>query len=55
MYNRVRTKHPLAVTVLEDGVCRGCRVELPSTDYERIEQSQKLERCPNCSRIIVKP
>lgn len=54
LYDRVRTKHQLAVTVLEEGVCQGCRVELPSTEAERIESSAKLERCPNCSRIIVK-
>jgi len=54
LYDRVRTKHPLAVTVLEEGICLGCRVEIPSTEAERIEASAKLERCPNCTRIIVK-
>ncbi|MBI4734046.1 MAG: hypothetical protein HY779_04425 [Rubrobacteridae bacterium] len=54
LYERIRKKHLVAVTVLENGLCRGCRVELPSTDYERIEQSTKLERCTNCSRIIAK-
>lgn len=54
LYERVRTRQPLAVTVLEEGICQGCRVELPSTDAEKILASQKLERCPNCSRILVK-
>lgn len=54
LYDRVRTRHLLAVTVLEEGVCQGCMVELPSTEAERIDSSVKLERCPNCSRIIVK-
>ncbi|HZD60121.1 MAG TPA: C4-type zinc ribbon domain-containing protein [Anaerolineae bacterium] len=54
LYNRVRIKQPLAVTVLEEGICQGCRVELPSTEAERILSSAKLERCPNCSRILVK-
>ncbi|NCO66480.1 MAG: hypothetical protein COW32_06555 [Candidatus Aquicultor secundus] len=54
LYGRVRTKQPLAVTVLEEGLCQGCRVELPSNEAERIEASKKLERCPNCSRILVK-
>jgi len=54
LYDRVRTKLPLAVTVLEEGICQGCRVELPSTEAERILSSAKLERCPNCSRILVK-
>ncbi|MHB8841186.1 MAG: zinc ribbon domain-containing protein [Candidatus Aquicultor sp.] len=54
LYGRVRTKQPLAVTVLEEGLCLGCRVELPSTEVERIEASKKIERCPNCSRILVK-
>lgn len=54
LYDRVRIKSPLAVTVLEEGICLGCRVELPSTEYERIVASSKHERCPNCSRILVK-
>ncbi|MCL6472365.1 MAG: hypothetical protein K6T91_06080 [Firmicutes bacterium] len=54
LYDRVRTKHPIAVTVLAEGICQGCMVELPSTEAERIESSAKLERCPNCSRIIAK-
>ncbi|MBE0446642.1 MAG: hypothetical protein IBX64_00760 [Actinobacteria bacterium] len=54
LYNRVRIKQPLAVTVLEEGICLGCRVELPSTEAERILSSLRLERCPNCSRVLVK-
>lgn len=54
LYDRVRAKHPTAVTVLEEGICQGCRVEIPSTDAERIMSSKKLERCPNCSRIFIK-
>jgi predicted nucleic acid-binding Zn-ribbon protein len=54
VYDRARTKHQIAVTVLENGLCCGCRMDLPSNDYERIEQSTKLERCTNCGRIIVK-
>jgi predicted nucleic acid-binding Zn-ribbon protein len=54
LYDRVRQKHQVAVTILENGLCQGCRVELPSTDYERILKSAKLERCTNCGRIIAK-
>lgn len=54
LYDKVRTKHQLAVTVLEGDVCQGCRVDLPSTEAERIHASTKLERCPNCGRIFVK-
>lgn len=54
LYDRVRQKHQVAVTILENGLCQGCRVELPSTDYERIVKSAKLERCTNCGRIVAK-
>ncbi|HEY3373450.1 MAG TPA: C4-type zinc ribbon domain-containing protein [Candidatus Aquicultor sp.] len=54
LYLRTRTKYSLAVTVMEEGLCRGCRVEVPSTDAERIAASSKLEKCPSCGRIIVK-
>ncbi len=54
LYDRVRTNYPLAVTILEGNLCQGCRVELPSTEAERIGQSKNLEKCPECGRIIVK-
>ncbi len=54
LYDRVRTNYPLAVTILEGSLCQGCRVELPSTEAERIGQSKNLEKCPECGRIIVK-
>jgi len=54
LYDKVRTKHQLAVTVLEGDVCQGCRVDLPSTEAERIYTSAELERCSNCGRIFIK-
>ncbi|MDI6715661.1 MAG: C4-type zinc ribbon domain-containing protein [Actinomycetota bacterium] len=54
LYDRVRSKYQLAVTVLEEGICQGCRVELPSVEAQRMVASSKLERCPTCTRILVK-
>lgn len=55
LYDKVRLKHQVAVTVLEGEICQGCRVDLPSTEADHIHESTKPERCSNCGRIFVKP
>ncbi|MDI6815939.1 MAG: hypothetical protein QME41_01935 [Actinomycetota bacterium] len=55
LYDKVRLKHQVAVTVLEGEICQGCRVDLPSIEADQIHESTKLERCSNCGRIFVKP
>ena len=54
LYDKVRLKHRVAVTILEGEICQGCRVDLPSTEADHIHESTKLERCSNCGRIFVK-
>lgn len=51
----LETKNGLAVVPVLDGVCQGCRVELPGKEYDRFLRSEGLFRCPNCRRILVKP
>ncbi|MBS3909527.1 MAG: hypothetical protein KGZ93_07860 [Actinobacteria bacterium] len=55
LYDKVRLKHRVAVTVLAGEICQGCRVDLPSTEADHIHESTALERCSNCGRIFVKP
>jgi predicted nucleic acid-binding Zn-ribbon protein len=48
------SKHNLAVVKVVDGVCQGCRVELPGMEYDRFLKSDAVYRCANCGRIMVK-
>ncbi len=48
------SKHNLAVVKVIDGVCQGCRVELPGMEYDRFLKSDAVFRCANCGRIMVK-
>lgn len=55
LYRRLlESKHNLAVVKVEEGVCLGCRVELPGKEYDRFMKSEAVFRCPNCGRILVK-
>ncbi len=55
LYRRLlQSKHNLAVVRVEEGVCQGCRVELPGKEYDRFLKSEAVFRCPNCGRILVK-
>jgi predicted nucleic acid-binding Zn-ribbon protein len=47
-------KQKLAVVKVIDGVCQGCRVELPGVDYDRFLKTDDVFRCTNCGRIMIK-
>ena len=50
----LESKGRLAVVKVEDGVCGGCRVEMPGKEYDRFLKSQGAFLCSNCGRILVK-
>lgn len=54
IYERVRKRHRRAVVDLKNGVCQGCRTEIPPVELKKIEESPGLSRCPNCGRILLK-
>ncbi len=55
LYDRLRAaKQNLAVVKVVDGVCQGCRVELPGKEYDRFLKSEGIFRCSNCGRILVR-
>lgn len=55
LYDRLRAaKQNLAVVRVIDGVCQGCRVELPGKEYDRFLKSEGVFRCSNCGRILVR-
>ncbi len=47
-------KQNLAVVKVVEGICQGCRVELPGKEYDRFLKSEGIFRCPNCGRILVR-
>lgn len=47
-------KQNLAVVKVIEGICQGCRVELPGKEYDRFMRSEGIFRCPNCGRILVR-
>lgn len=55
LYDRLlESKHHLAVVKVVDGVCQGCRVELPGKEYDRFLKSDDIFRCSSCRRIMVR-
>ena len=50
----LESKHHLAVVKVMEGVCQGCRVELPGKEYDRFLKTDAVFRCTNCGRILVK-
>lgn len=55
LYDRLlESRHNLAVAKVIEGVCQGCRVELPGMDYDRFLKTDGVFRCTNCGRILVK-
>ena len=50
----LKSKHNVAVVKVIDGVCQGCRVELPGIEFDRYLKSEGVFKCTNCGRILVK-
>ena len=55
LYDALReSRNNLAVVRVVDGVCQGCRVELPGMEYDRFLKSDGVFTCSNCGRILIK-
>lgn len=51
-YKRIKKNRDMPVTLLKDGRCMGCNMELPSRDLAKIKKSDVIVECENCSRIL---
>jgi hypothetical protein len=52
-YNQVkaaRKDHPLAA--VRDGICLGCRLQIPPQLIAQVKRSEDLHLCPYCHRIL---
>ena len=50
-YQRLRKGKGMAVARVEQGICRGCRISLPTTDLQRA-RGNNLVHCSSCGRIL---
>ena len=41
-----------AVVLLEDGICQGCRVALPTSVAQRVRRGDELVYCGSCQRVL---
>lgn len=50
-YQQLRSRKGTAVARVEQGICRGCRISLPTTDLQRA-RGNSLVQCSSCGRIL---
>ncbi len=50
-YQQLRKGKGTAVARVEQGICRGCRISLPTTDLQRV-RGNNLVQCSSCGRIL---
>jgi predicted nucleic acid-binding Zn-ribbon protein len=50
-YETLRRGKGIAVARVEQGICRGCRISLPTTDLQQA-RSGNLVQCSSCGRIL---
>jgi len=53
-YQGLRKQKGRAVAKVEQGVCQGCRISLPTTELQRA-RSDSLVQCSSCGRILFLP
>jgi hypothetical protein len=51
LYQGLRKEKGTAVARVEQGICRGCRISLPTTELQRA-RSGDLVKCSSCGRIL---
>jgi hypothetical protein len=51
IYQELKRRKGLAVAKVEQGICQGCRIVLPSTNLQRAKGGGVV-RCSSCGRII---
>ncbi len=53
LYESVRASHQgQAVARVEGGMCRGCRITLPTTQVQKARMGSALVQCNSCGRIL---
>ncbi|MCX7917895.1 MAG: C4-type zinc ribbon domain-containing protein [bacterium] len=54
LYEKIRNtkKDKVAVVKIEDGICSGCYMTLPTYIIEKVKKKKEVVQCENCSRIL---
>ncbi len=52
-YERVRARRGTGVAFIENEMCSGCKMTLPSQLFVKVQRGESLERCPQCLRWVV--
>ena len=53
-YHELKKQKRTAVAKVEQGICRGCRISLPTTELQQT-RSGSLVQCSSCGRILFLP
>ena len=53
-YGELKKQKGAAVAKVEQGICRGCRISLPTTELQQT-RSGSLVQCSSCGRILFLP
>ncbi len=51
-YRHIKQNTAMPVTLLKNGRCMGCNMELPSRDLAKIKMPDTIVECENCGRIL---
>jgi predicted nucleic acid-binding Zn-ribbon protein len=54
IYDKLRKQKSRAVVRVEQGICRGCRISLPSSELQQA-RGGSLVQCSSCGRILFLP
>ena len=52
IYNRLIKAHPDPISLVENRKCTGCKMEVPSMDYEALKGGREDMRCQSCGRLL---
>ncbi len=52
MYNRLAKVHSDPISIVENRKCTGCKMEVPSMDFEALKSGNQDMRCQSCGRLL---
>lgn len=54
-YERLRaSRSGVGLTILQDGICRVCRMEMPTGIKSKLLQDEVIDSCPACGRMVAR-
>jgi len=54
LYEKIRKQRGQAMAKVEQGICRGCRISLPSSELQQARSGNPVQ-CSSCGRILFLP